>query len=115
MSLSPHSGRRCALTNPQPSALRSLTGLDISCNSISALGCKALANSLCSNLSIVSLDLSANAIGDTGATALSSSLAFNGTLRNLDLHACSIGDEGAKALANVLIDGNITLQGLNLK
>lgn len=66
-------------------------------------------------MAIVNLDISANAIGDQGATALSSALAFNGTLKNLDLHACSIGDEGAKALASVIIDGNITVQGLNLK
>eukprot|EP00283_Hemiselmis_rufescens_P020931 CAMPEP_0173437088 /NCGR_PEP_ID=MMETSP1357-20121228/17842_1 /TAXON_ID=77926 /ORGANISM="Hemiselmis rufescens, Strain PCC563" /LENGTH=286 /DNA_ID=CAMNT_0014402249 /DNA_START=10 /DNA_END=870 /DNA_ORIENTATION=+ len=94
---------------------RSLTGLDISCNSIGVAGCKAIASSLSSNTAIISLDLSANAIGDEGASALANALAFNSTLQNIDLHACSIGDEGAAALANVLIDGNITVSGLNLK
>ena len=74
-------------------SLKNLTTLDLSDNSIGDDGAKAIAVSF---KNLTTLDLSDNSIGEDGAKAIAASLK---NLTSLDLSDNSIGDDGAKAIA----------------
>eukprot|EP00756_Hemistasia_phaeocysticola_P000313 Hpha_TRINITY_DN10216_c0_g1::TRINITY_DN10216_c0_g1_i1::g.35066::m.35066 len=79
-----------------------LTSLDLSQNSVGAVGSRFLADALLRNTSLKVLDLSRNPVGGEGAAHLAAALRDNRTLVILKLISCQVDDKGAVELAAAL-------------
>ncbi|KAM9973799.1 hypothetical protein ACTFIW_010932 [Dictyostelium discoideum] len=88
--------------------------IDLSYNSIGAIGAKEISFALKSNKTITNLDLSCNSIGDIGATSIANQVfPFNNILSRLSLYNNKISSVGAKSIVDNLIK-NHTLFTINL-
>jgi Ran GTPase-activating protein (RanGAP) involved in mRNA processing and transport len=79
-----------------------LKNLSIRGGNLTDVGCKALANTLKTNRTLISLNLFDNKITKDGAEAIAEALKFNPILTSLSLGRNHLGDEGACFLAKVL-------------
>ena len=80
-------------------ANRTLVSLELPDCSIGALGCKALADGLERNMSVLKLTLDYNPIGSAGVEALGG-LRFNRCLQSLDLCYCGLTPQDGALLAD---------------
>lgn len=81
---------------------RSLTGLDLFCNSIKDAGAAAVSVAIIANPAIRTLDLGWNSIGDSGAAAIAKALKAGCFVSKLGLEQNAIGENGGYALASAL-------------
>ena len=81
--------------------------VDLSCNVITPLGGKALAQAMISNTRLTSLNLAANKLGDEGAAALAWALGKQRTVIRLDLSDNGVGVRGANSIASVLQNNTV--------
>ncbi len=83
-----------------------LEKLDMSSNSITAVGITLLADFLATNPRLKDLDLSKNNLNDSDAALIANALRSNTRLRNLDLKLNNINDAGEEVLRRLLWDNS---------
>lgn len=91
----------------------SLIELDLSHNTISDRGARAVGKFINNHSQLVKLNLCDNAIRAAGAQAIAHALTKNTTLKVLNLRLNRLGDEGGQAICRALLK-NSTLTDLNM-
>jgi len=92
----------------------SLEKLDLSYNSISTVGIKALMKTLSENNSLKSLSLNGIPMDQNSSKAVSYALAYNASLEAFSIYSCCIGYTGQRHIAaGVVSNRNVNLRRLN--